>query len=153
MLEKQHMSKPTIDFTPELVDLICDQLGDGVAVSQFAGKNGIPSARSIYRKMATDPEFARRIMIEREAYQESEMAKCIDLADGATPENCQVVKLQIWARQWYASRMLPKKWGTLPEVNVQNTNVATSQAVTLSGEQESALQDMIASVRKKVAMH
>jgi hypothetical protein len=141
-----------IDWNESIIETICDRIADGVAVSQFAGKDGIPSARSIYRKMATDPEFARRIVIEREAAQESEMQKCITLADGATPENWQAVKLQIWARQWYAARMLPKKWGSAPEVVVQNNNVAHSQTVTLSDEQDHALQELVAGVRDGIRM-
>jgi hypothetical protein len=152
MLEKQHMKKTKIiTWTGKVIDTICDRIADGVAVSQFAGKDGIPSARSIYRKMASEPEFARRIVIEREAAQESEMQNCIALADSATPENWQVVKLQIWARQWYAARMLPKRWGSAPDVVVQNNNVAHAQVVTLSDDQDHALQELIASVRNKVS--
>lgn len=141
-----------IDWNESIIETICDRIADGVAVSQFAGKDGIPSARSIYKKMAADPEFARRIIFEREAQQEDEMQKCIDLADSATPENWQVVKLQINSRQWLASRMFPKKWGSAPDVVVQNNNVAHSQTVTLSDEQDHALQELVASVRDGIRM-
>jgi hypothetical protein len=33
------------------------------------------------------------------------------LADQATPENWQVVKLRIWARQWRAAKLAPRKYG------------------------------------------
>jgi chromosome segregation ATPase len=61
--------------------------------------------------MAKDAEFAGMIAIARQAQQEHEMEKCIELADSATPEDWQVKRLQIWARHWRASRMIPKKWG------------------------------------------
>lgn len=33
------------------------------------------------------------------------------MADQATPENWQVVKLRIWARQWRAAKLAPRKYG------------------------------------------
>jgi hypothetical protein len=33
------------------------------------------------------------------------------MADKATAEDWQVVKLRIWARQWRASKLAPKKYG------------------------------------------
>src|SRR3984885_11190199 len=35
----------------------------------------------------------------------------VDMADAATPEDWQVVKLRIWARQWRASKLAPKVYG------------------------------------------
>lgn len=142
-----------IDWNESIIETICDRIADGVAVSQFAGKDGIPSARSIYKKMAADPEFARRVIFEREAQQEDEMQKCIALADAATPENWQVVKLQINSRQWLASRMFPKKWGSAPDVVVQNNNVAAvASPAALSPQLEDDLQRLIADARERVAM-
>ena len=35
----------------------------------------------------------------------------VEMADKATPENWNVVKLRIWARQWRAAKLAPKKCG------------------------------------------
>ena len=37
--------------------------------------------------------------------------QCVRMADEATPEDWQVVKMRIWARQWRASKLAPKKYG------------------------------------------
>ena len=130
------MSRPPIDFTPELVDSICDHIADGTPINQFAGKKGLPTARTIYRRMATDADFARRIQIEREVALEMEMQRCIDMADQATPEDCQVVKLRIATRQWLAARMAPKKYGNAPEVVVNTALHASAGIMTLTPEIE-----------------
>ena len=155
MLEKQHMSRQPIDFTPELVDLICDHIADGTPINQFAGTGGIPIARTIYRRMASDAEFARRIQIEREIALENDMQRCIAMADAASPEDCQVVKLRIQTRQWLAARMAPKKYGAQPEIAITNTVAtggATTAVIALSPEQESDLQNLITATRAKVAI-
>ena len=35
----------------------------------------------------------------------------VELADAATPENANAVRLQVDAQKWIASRLLPKKYG------------------------------------------
>ncbi|MDA3877747.1 MAG: hypothetical protein PF483_11745 [Halothiobacillus sp.] len=61
--------------------------------------------------MASDEKFNAAISTARSAQQESEMDKCIEMADMATQEDWQVVKMRIWARQWRASKLAPKKYG------------------------------------------
>lgn len=100
-----------IEWTQETTDRICKLIESGKSMNSFAGKRGIPSAASIYRRMASNAEFAAIIQMARAAQQEAEMERCIEIADAATPENVQVAKLRIWARQWRASRLFPKKWG------------------------------------------
>ena len=150
MLEKQHM----ITWTTEITDRICELIESGKSINSFAGKKDMPSAPSIYRRMAKDAEFAALIQTARAAQQEAEMEKCIELADSATPENWQVIKLQIWARQWRASRMFPKKWGDRAAMEISGTDGKpfAPPMVTLSADQEMALQNLIATTRESVRM-
>ena len=128
-----------------------DLISTGLGISEIAGKNGFPDASNFYRKMANDEEFAACITRAREAQQEHEMDYCIQLADSATPEDVHVKKLQIWARQWRAAKLAPKKYGDKPEIIVNNNNTAASATViSLPPEQESGLKDLIAAVRAKI---
>ena len=43
------------------------------------------------------------------------------MADAATEADYNVVKLRIWARQWRASKLAPKKYGDRSDVNVTQT--------------------------------
>jgi hypothetical protein len=150
MLEKQHM----IEWTTAITDRICELIESGKSINSFAGKKGVPSAPSIYRHMARDAEFAGMIAIARQAQQEHEMEKCIELADSATPEDWQVKRLQIWARHWRASRMIPKKWGDkiTQEITGRDGSPIATQQITLSDDQEAALQTLIATARERAKM-
>jgi hypothetical protein len=143
-----------IEWTAAITDRICELIESGKSINSFAGKKGMPSAPSIYRRMAKDADFARCIARAREAQQEAEMERCIELADSATPENWQVIKLQIWARQWRASRMLPKKWGDRASMEISGADGKpfAPPMVTLSGDQETALQNLIATAQEKARM-
>jgi hypothetical protein len=99
------------DWNPEVLEEFCNCIVAGDSVRSLAGNGRFPSESAIYRKMARDPEFASTITRAREAFTESDMEYCIELADSASPMDWQVKKLQIWARQWRAGRMYPKKYG------------------------------------------
>jgi len=66
-------------------------------------------------------DFRTSIAYARGEGQHVEMEKCITLADEATPENWQVKKLQIWARQWRASKLLPKRYGDKLDVDASHS--------------------------------
>jgi hypothetical protein len=96
---------------PEVVDEICARLIAGEGIVQIARSPHIPAASTIYGKMASDEEFKTRIARAREAQQEAIADETVDMADKATMEDWQVVKLRIWARQWRAAKLAPKKYG------------------------------------------
>jgi hypothetical protein len=98
----------TIKWTEELQTDICDHLSTGKSIIDIAKLQGYPSADSIYRQMYRDEEFATRIARARKAGQDYEADNCIKMADDATEENYNVVKLRIWARQWRAAKLNPK---------------------------------------------
>jgi hypothetical protein len=107
------MARPaTADLDdPTVVDEICARLIAGEGIAQIGKSDHLPAASTIYRKMAEDEEFRTRIARAREAQQEAIIDETVDLADTATPDDWQVVKLRIWARQWRASKLAPKKYG------------------------------------------
>ena len=59
----------------------------------------MPAARSVYARMAENEDFRTFIARAREAQQEYEAGRCVEMADEATLEDWQLVKLRIWARQ------------------------------------------------------
>lgn len=101
----------TIKWTDELVTDICDHIATGKSMIEIGSLQGYPSSDSMYRQMARDEDFAAAIARAREAQQDHEADACVRMADMATVEDHQVVKLRIWARQWRASKLAPKKYG------------------------------------------
>lgn len=108
------------------MDDICDHLSTGKSILDIARLKGYPSSDSMYRQMMRDPDFAAKVARAREAGQDHEADACVRMADEATSENWQVVKLQIWARQWRAGKLAPKRYGDKQQVE-------HSGGVTLEG--------------------
>ena len=47
----------------------------------------------------------------REAQADKFFKECIEIADAATQENCNVARLRVDTRKWAAARLAPKKYG------------------------------------------
>lgn len=76
-----------------------------------------PSQTEVYAGMALDPVFRGIIARAREAQQHATIDDTIRMADEATEDNWQVVRLRIWARQWRAAKLAPKVYGDRVDVN------------------------------------
>lgn len=120
------MSK--IDWGDELIDRICDEVSSGRSVAELSKEGWCPSQPSIYREMARNEDFADRMGKARAAQQEYEADNCVALADAATNEDWQVVKLRIWARQWRAAKLAPKKYGD--KLDLTNSDNSLSSKTT-----------------------
>lgn len=119
-------------WTLEIEGRLFDEIAGGRAINTIAREEWCPSEATIYRRMATDAEFNKQISAARTAQQESEMDKCIQMADDATTENWQVVRLRIWARQWRAGKLAPKKYGEKIDVT------SNGKSLELTPEQRAA---------------
>lgn len=101
----------TILDDPDKVNEICEMIIEGNSIRSILGEEGMPATTAFYREMDENPEFRNAIARAKEIQQDNIIDSMIDLADTATPENVNVVKLQIWARQWRAMKLYPKKYG------------------------------------------
>jgi hypothetical protein len=112
------MMPSAIVWDDDLIAQLCDEIAGGRAIHEIAEtESWCPGEASIYRKMAKDEAFRSAISSARAAQQEREADECIRMADLATPDDWQVVKLRIWARQWRASKLAPKKYGDKLELS------------------------------------
>jgi hypothetical protein len=96
---------------PELVAEICARLSAGETTRAICRSYNSKIERQFWVKMSSDQSFAATIAQARLAGQDALTAETIDIADEATEETVQSAKLRIWARQWYASKLAPKKYG------------------------------------------
>ena len=94
-----------------VVDRLCAAIISGKGIKAICAGRNMPGKSSVYERMAVDEEFRTRIARAREAQQEASVDETVDMADAATPQDWQVVRLRIWARQWRASKLAPKKYG------------------------------------------
>lgn len=114
--------RPSCDDA-EAVQRLCDAISEGISIhTACRGDHTLPSARDVFRRLASDATFGAAIARAREAQQDAYVDRMVDLADNATPENVNVVKLQIWTAQWTASKLASKKYGDRTELNVNITH-------------------------------
>ncbi len=133
----------TWKWTDELVTDICDHLATGKSLIEIGNLKGYPSSDSIYRQMYRDAEFASAIARAREAGQDHEADACVRMADEATAENWQQVKLRIWARQWRASKLAPKKYGDKIDVNHSGEVTTRHDLSVYSADELDALERLV----------
>jgi len=96
---------------PDWLHELCGRVCAGEGVNEVCRDDHMPHESTVYRHMAKNDEVASRIARAREAQQDFEADNCVKMADAATAEDWQVVKLRIWARQWRAAKLAPKKYG------------------------------------------
>lgn len=125
------MTKASLDDTA-VVDLLCERIASGLGISAVCDMPDMPAKTTVYARMASDDAFRTRIARAREAQQDSEADLCVDMADQATPEDWQVVKLRIWARQWRASKLAPKKYGEKLELE-HGGQIALTPTINFNG--------------------
>lgn len=94
-----------------IVDDICARLVAGEGIKRILQDEGMPNPRVFYKDMAENESLRNRIARARELQQDALVDEMVTMADDATVEDWQVVKLRIWARQWKASKLAPKKYG------------------------------------------
>lgn len=80
-----------------------------------------PDISTVLRWQDTDSAFAARCARAREIYIDSMVEETVEIADEAVPSTAmgsidggavQDKKVRISARQWYAEKLAPKKYGT-----------------------------------------
>lgn len=129
------MMPAPIVWTEDLVARLCDEIASGRAIHEIsATEDWCPGEASIYRHMAKDDAFRNAITAARAAQQEREVEECVRMADLATAEDWQVVKLRIWARQWRASKLAPKRYGDRLELAGDAKAPLTVQVVRLGDD-------------------
>jgi hypothetical protein len=90
---------------------IAERLAGGESMREISADPKMPASNMIYQAMHSNEAFRSVIARGREAQQEAEIEKTVAIADAATPETVNVAKLRIWARQWRAAKLAPKKYG------------------------------------------
>jgi hypothetical protein len=111
--------RPSLDDSA-VVDELCARIIAGEGIKAICRDDDMPAHRTVYERMAADEAFRTRIARAREAQQEALIDETVEMADAATVEDHQVVKLRIWARQWRASKLAPKKYGDKLDATIGN---------------------------------
>lgn len=117
-------------YTSERGDAVCAALASGLSLSQVCKQEGMPDPATVYRWIQAQPEFRDKYAQAREIQAEVLIGEIIEIADDTTRDvdfddegnarqNSEYInrsRLRVDARKWYASKVLPKKYGDRLEV-------------------------------------
>ena len=101
-------------WTEEIENEILDRLMRGQSITEICGTDRddfMPSESTFYKRAQENGEFAEKYARAREVQGHREADEIKVLADTATPENVQVVRLQVDVRKWRAGKLAPKVYG------------------------------------------
>jgi transposase len=141
--------KPSV-HDDKAIDTLCDYLVTGMGMRQACAQPDAPNECDVYRRMAKDAALLGRIARARETQQHALIDEIIPLADSATEDNWQVIRLRIWARQWQAGKLAPRIYSDKLDLHHTGTVAAAPIPIdlaTLTPTQLRALDDVLLLVR------
>lgn len=119
--------RPTI-YSDELVDIICSRISGGESLKRICECDDMPGKTIVFQWLGKYPEFLEKYEAAREAQAHLLAEETLEIADdgrndwmakndpdnpgyAANGENIQRARLRVDARKWFASKLLPKKYG------------------------------------------
>jgi hypothetical protein len=112
-------------LTKEQADAICELIADGASVRNICLMPDMPSRWTVMEALRNDAEFANQYARAREMQADTLAAEILEIADDGTrdmrvdDEGREIVdhdhiarsRLRVHARQWFAGKVAPKKYG------------------------------------------
>ena len=141
-------TRPSID-DPGVLEELCARITEGDGIWKVCKAADMPTARAVYRRMATSDEVASQISRAREAQQDARSDEIDKMAEAATAENWQAVRLRIWAKQWQAAKLAPKKYGVVT-THRHGGEDGGAIPVRMEALSDSQLRDFVARTRRAV---
>lgn len=106
------VGRPTL-YTQEIADTFCLLIARGATVREACLPEEAPAKSTIFEWLYKHAEFADQYARALKARTAAMAEEIIEIADGAAPIQGKVdkEKLQVDARKWHMSKMLPKVYG------------------------------------------
>jgi hypothetical protein len=113
-------------YSQEIAQRICEHIATGGYATNLK-RFGLPAETTVNEWQNKIPEFAAAYARARERRAEVFADQIIEIAD--TCEDPQKGRLQVEARKWVASKLLPRVYGENQRVEVQHTISETAARV------------------------
>jgi len=129
-------------YTEAIADEIVELMTQ-MSLRKVCQVEGIPSISTVIGWQERHPEFASRCARARAIYIDSLVDETVEIADEPPPVNnfgstdsgaVQDKRVRISSRQWYAEKLLPKKYGQKMSVSGDPENpIKTEQTLDVAG--------------------
>lgn len=120
------LGRPT-DYAPDIAERICLRLSEGESLNKICKDDKMPARSTVYLWALLHREFSDKYRRAREMQADSLVDDSQDIADAATPEDWTVARLRVATRQWAASKLAPRKYGNLQQVDMTVTKAAVKR--------------------------
>lgn len=104
-------------LSAEVKERILASVSLGVSVRKTLERKGMPTRHALTRELRVDPAFAAAYLEARRVGIEWHIDAILELADSATAENYNAIRLQVDTRKWIACKLVPKIYGDRVEVD------------------------------------
>jgi hypothetical protein len=102
------------DYTKELAVEICEHLIAGHSLASYCRQEGKPGVSTVYRWLLAHKDFRECYARAREDQTDTHVDEIVEIAD--TEPDPKRARNRIWARQWIAERMKPRKYGAIQKI-------------------------------------
>ena len=73
-------------YTPEIANVICDLMGDGVSLAKICEQDGLPDYKTVLKWARDIPDFFQSYTAARQIQLDRMADEVITIADASTPE-------------------------------------------------------------------
>lgn len=115
------------DYTEDMATSICILLAEGVSLRQICDTDGYPYQSTVYNWLLKHEGFREKYEIARTMQQDTYVDETVHIAD--TEPDPAKARVRIYARQWHAGKLRPKKYGDRLDLNPDDDrpmNLATT---------------------------
>jgi len=117
-------------YNQDVADDICSHIVDGLSLRAICAMEDMPPLRTLMGWVEKNSEFQQQYTCARRMQADIKFDDLKDLANTATSDNVQCVKLQIDTAKWELSKTLPKKYGDKIDVGLSGKVDSTIKLVT-----------------------
>ena len=107
--------RPT-DYNNVIADMICNRITNGDSLHKICQMPGSPDPATIFRWLGKYPDFSDLYARAREEQSETLVDQILYIAD--TCDDPRIAAVRIDARKWIASKLKPKKYGDIRQLDV-----------------------------------
>lgn len=127
----------TAEQKQAIIDEVLERISNGESIHEIAKSPNMPSAELLNRWIINDTHGAgSRYMHAREARADRIAREIFEIADNAPtrdPAAVNKARLQVDARKWYLSKILPEKYGDHIELTGRNGGPLSIAAIGAVG--------------------
>lgn len=124
-------------YSENIADIICERMVDGQSMRTICQDPDMPDRATVLRWLHLHEDFAAKYARARELQGDYYAEETIHIVDEEEDPNRGRVRMQ--ARQWYAAKLAPKKYGDKQAVELSGNVAVTKNVSDMTDEELAAI--------------